>query len=116
MHFASVCGEVCWSGMSLKVGVTAFGEVVRRMARQRSGQKVIAARSSMVREPVVMKMALGLANLSKRVKSSSLTSKSSGRVSMIRSAERMADSMDWVRWRLGMVEKEEEKPDWGESD
>ena len=87
----------------MKVGVTAFGEVVRRMARQRSGQKVMAARSSMGMEPVVTKMALGLENLSKRVKSSSLTSRSSGRVSMRKSAERIADSMDWVRWRLGMA-------------
>src|SRR5579863_8336898 len=87
-----------------------------RTARQRSGQKVMAARSSMGMEPVVIKMALGLANLSKRVKSSSLTSRSSGRVSIRKSDWRMAESMDWVRWRLGEAEKEEDKPDRAEAD
>ena len=104
--------------MRWKVGAEAVGVVVRPRARQRSGQKVMAARSSIGIEPVVMKMALGLANLSKRVKSSSLTSRSSGSVSMRKSAERMADSMDWVRLRLGMAEdvKDEDKAHCGEAD
>src|ERR1700761_3725931 len=104
---AIVCGEVCVPGRMWKVMSVSFGEWTKLKATHRSGQKVMPARSSIGMVPVVMKMVSGFANLSKRVKSSSLTSRSSGRVSTRKSAERMADSIDWVSERFESGESTE---------
>src|SRR5215469_7007578 len=63
------------------------------MPMQRSRNVTMSVKSVMDREEVLLaKMALGLANLSKMVNSSSFISSSSGTASIISSASRMASS------------------------